>query len=72
MMKTRLYKCVLFLAALVVLQQGIALGSSRFAQLDAQTRLIEENNIDPAAIFYTDSPKALQAEKRVRQQLMTD
>ena len=68
-MKAKLGKCVFFILGLIVLQQGIALGNAHFDLLGRQAGVIERNNIDPAALFYTDSPLALAAEKRVRTQV---
>ena len=68
-MKGKAAKLVLFLVGLVVLQQGIALGTQRFPALGRQSAVIADNNIDPSALFYTESPLALAAEKRVRNKL---
>lgn len=71
-MKVKLGKIVLFLAGLFVLQQGIAFGSSRFGQLNAQVQLIENHDIDPSAMFYMESDLALKAQRQVRLQLSED
>lgn len=68
-MKAKLLKLCLFLAGLVVLQQGIAFGSSRGGQFQEQRRIIESRGIDPGALFYTESALALEAEKTVRRQV---
>jgi hypothetical protein len=68
-MKERILKTVLFIMGLIVLQQGIAFSSNQFIQLNEQTAIIESNDIDPSAIFYTDSKLALAAEKSVRRRL---
>lgn len=65
-------KCIfsaLFLAAILALQTLLYLGSQHVPQLQAQTSIIESRGIDPAALFYTESSLALQAEKQVRQQI---
>lgn len=67
-MKTKLAKITLFILGLVILQQGIAWGSS-FGQLRQQTIIINERDIDPAALFYTESVIALSAEKQVRRKI---
>jgi len=67
-MKIKLIKSVLFLVSLLMLQQGIAY-SNRFDTLSQHTAIVEENDIDPAALFYMESKMALDAEKRVRSQL---
>jgi hypothetical protein len=70
-MKAKLGKCMLFLLGLVALQQGIAFGNGHVDRLGRQAAVIEANDIDPAAIFYTESPLALAAEKRVRHRVNT-
>ncbi len=67
-MKEKILKSVLFLVALVFLQQGIALGSN-YGQMKKQVGLIKENNIDPSALFYMESTLALRAEKKVRKSI---
>jgi hypothetical protein len=65
-MKIKFFKSVLFLVSLLVLQQGITLSTSQFDQMRLQAEVVQKNDIDPAALFYTDSKLALQAEKNVR------
>jgi hypothetical protein len=67
--KSKVVKLVLFLLGLVVLQQGIALGTQRFPALDRQLAVIAEKDIDPSALFYTESPLALAAEKNLRSKI---
>ena len=65
-MKIKFFKSVLFLVSLLVLQQGIALSNSQFDQMRKQAEVVKKNDIDPSALFYTESKLALQAEKNVR------
>jgi hypothetical protein len=65
-------KCIfsaLFLAAILALQTLLHLGSQHVPQLQTQTSIIESRDIDPSALFYTESSLALRAEKQVRQQI---
>ena len=59
----------LFLIGLVLLQQGIARATIKVDVLHAQSDLIAEKNIDPTALFYTESDLALRAEKEVRRRI---
>ena len=59
----------LFLMALVLLQQGIARATIKVDVFHAQSDLIAEKNIDPSALFYTESDLALNAEKEVRRRI---
>jgi len=70
-MKAKAAKLVLSLAGLVILQQGIAFGHNNSALMGRQAALIEQEDIDPAALFYTESPLALKAEKTVRNKIGT-
>ncbi len=65
-------KCIfsaLFLAAILLLQTLLHLSTQLVPQLQQQTSIIESRGIDPAALFYTESSLALQAEKQVHQQI---
>lgn len=68
-MKAKLFKVVLFLAGLVLLQQAIALGNRHNAQLHDQAGLVSRYDIDPAALFYMELDLALAAEKTIRKKL---
>ena len=59
----------LFLIVLVLLQQGIARATIKVDVFHAQSDLITEKNIDPSALFYTESDLALSAEKEVRRRI---
>ena len=59
----------LFLIVLVLLQQGIARATIKVDVFQAQSDLIIEKNIDPSALFYTESDLALNAEKEVRRRI---
>lgn len=69
MMKTKFVKVCVFLLALVILQQGLSLTANHSRQWSEQVAIIEQQDIDPAAIFYIESDLALAAEKKVRQQI---
>ena len=58
--------CLLLLGVLALLRQGLELLNAGVPALREQTGLIAARGIDPAALFYTESPLALAAEKRVR------
>ena len=60
---------LLVVLSLVVLRQAIAIGSNEIDQLRTQVRLIEVNEIDPTALFYTESKLALNAEKEVARRI---
>ncbi|MAM69852.1 MAG: hypothetical protein CMP91_01735 [Gammaproteobacteria bacterium] len=65
-------KCLLtalFIAAIACLQLILRFGSEAVPQIQQQTALIEEQGINPSALFYTESRLALQAEKKVRKGL---
>lgn len=56
-------------AGLVLLRAGIAELRQESPVMQAQRLLILERGIDPAALFYTELPLALAAEKEVRRRL---
>ncbi len=60
---------LLFFAGIVVLQALLRFSVENLPQLQQQTAIIESRDIDPSALFYTESRLALQAEKQVRQQI---
>ena len=66
MMRYKLYKCMIVVAGLILLQQAIAFGSDHSTQINKQTQLIKNREIDPSALFYMESKLALDAEKTVR------
>ena len=68
-MKRKLLNLFLILASVVLLQQGIAFSHSRFSMLGDYSRVVENNDIDPSALFYMESTLALAAEKGVREKL---
>ncbi len=51
----------LFAAVLVLLRQGILVATSGVPVLREQVEIMQRRDIDPAALFFTDSPVALQA-----------
>lgn len=56
-----------FVAALVLLRLGILLAAGGIETFGAQSALIREQAIEPAAMFYTESPQARQAGRKVRE-----
>jgi hypothetical protein len=65
----KIFNILFFVTALVLLQQAIVQGNNNVDVFKAQTTLITEKNIDPAALFYTESELALKAEKEVRNRI---
>ncbi len=63
----KLIKLLGFCVALMILQQAIELLSN--AAFLEERQLIEDQNMEPSAIFYTESVHALEAEKQIRQRL---
>tara|TARA_R110000772_G_C13117115_1_gene421393 strand:- start:82 stop:306 length:225 start_codon:yes stop_codon:yes gene_type:complete len=62
----KLFATIVFVGAIICLQLLLSVANRQFPQLQQQTELNERRNIDPAALFYTDSALALDAEKAVR------
>jgi hypothetical protein len=60
---------LLFLAALLGLRTGIQYLDANLTLRGQQSQLIRQQDIDPAALFYTQSTLALRAEKTVRGQI---
>ncbi len=58
-----------FVAGVVLLREGIQLLDGHLAVRQEQARLILDHDLRPAAIFYTESPQALAAEKTLRRRL---
>ena len=59
----------IFLTALMILRMGIVQMNRQVDAIHAQTTLMAEKNIDPSALFYTESDLALNAEKEVRHRI---
>jgi hypothetical protein len=57
---------MLFIGTLLGLRQGLLWIDTHLAVRHDQSALIAAHNIDPAALFYTQSTLALKAEKSVR------
>lgn len=68
-MKTKFGKSVLFILALLMLQQGIAFSGNYFDQWQKQSDVIQIYDIDPSALFYMESKLALNAEKQMRKKV---
>lgn len=58
----------LFAGALVLLRQGI-LGLNSLPGWQERAALVAAGDIDTSALFYTELPQALQAEKAVRKRI---
>jgi hypothetical protein len=63
-MHSRLPWCVLL--ALLVLQQGLAWLDDQLETRRAQRELIEQHDIEPAALFYTELAAAREGSSRIR------
>ena len=59
---------VVFAGALVLLRQGIA-GLNSLPGWRERAALVAGEDIDTSALFYTEIPQALQAEKAVRRRI---
>ncbi|MEQ8470707.1 MAG: hypothetical protein RIC35_05955 [Marinoscillum sp.] len=68
-MKRKFSYTILFLVGIVGLRQSIVVTRKLSPTLSDQTKMINERNIDPAVIFYTESNEALRAEKEVRKKV---
>jgi len=64
-MRSRLPWC--FVLALLVLQQGLAWLDGHLETRRAQRELIEQHDIEPAALFYTELAAAREGSGRVRE-----
>lgn len=67
-MRSRVTVWLLAAAALVLLRTGIVEIRQESAVMQGQRPLVLEG-VDPAALFYTEIPLALAAEKEVRRRL---
>lgn len=69
-MKRQLRNCIVLLVLIVGLQQiGYWLGTYQ-STFKAQKEIMVREDIDPSVFFYTESKQALQAEKKIRKDLM--
>lgn len=59
----------LFVLALVLLRQGIVVMTSTVTALERQVNVMQQQDIEPAALFYTDSRAALRAIRRVEESI---
>lgn len=60
---------LLFVTALALLRSSILLLDATVAVRAEHSALVHHHDIDPAALFYTDSAQALAAEKQVRSRI---
>ena len=58
-----------FLIALVLLRQGLVIAIERVPALERQVRTTQQQNIDPSALFYTESRVALRAIRETEEKL---
>lgn len=68
-MKQKLLRMFIFCFSVLVLQQSIAIGNDYFVLMGNHARVVEVNDIDPSALFYTEVDIALNAEKNIRASL---
>lgn len=59
----------LFLCGLMLLRQGIIVVTERVPVLSRQVDVMQQQDIDPAALFYTDSRVALRAIRRAEERI---
>jgi hypothetical protein len=67
--RDQVFITMLFFVGIIILQTLLRFSVENLPQLQQQTGIIQSRDIDPSALFYTDSKLALQAEKQVRQQI---
>ena len=68
-MKRIIRNIILLALILVALEQTIVLLGKSSDTFRTQQTIIEEEQMDPAAFFYTESVHALRSEKKMRQAL---
>lgn len=68
-MRSKVVVLLLFVSTLLGLRQGLLWIDTHLAVRHDQSALIAAQNIDPAALFYTQSTLALRAEKSVRRRI---
>ena len=68
-MKEKLLRMLIFCFSVLILQQGIAIGNDNIVLMGDHARVVEVNDIDPSALFYTEIDLALNAEKNIRKSL---
>ena len=59
----------LFVCALVLLRQGIVVATEQVPAISRQVEVMQQQDIDPAALFYTDSRVALRAIRRAEEKV---
>ncbi|MBT8147645.1 MAG: hypothetical protein KJN90_12380 [Gammaproteobacteria bacterium] len=59
----------LFVCALVLLRQGIVVATEQVPAIGRQVEVMQQQDIDPAALFYTDSRVALRAIRRAEEKV---
>jgi len=67
--RDQVFMTLLFFAGILALQTLLRFSVEHLLQLQQQAAIIESRDIDPSALFYTESRLALQAEKQMRQQI---
>jgi len=64
-----LFVIPMFVGALVLLRQGIVVATEQVPALGRQVDVMQQQDIDPAALFYTDSRVALRAIRRAEEKV---
>ena len=59
----------LFLCTLVLLRQGIVIATEQVPAIGRQVDVMQQQDIDPSALFYTDSRVALRAIRRAEDKI---
>ena len=59
----------LFLCTLVLLRQGIVMATEQVPAIGRQVDVVQQQDIDPAALFYTDSRVALKAIREAQEKV---
>ena len=68
-MRSKAGRLALFVVALLLLREAIALVDANLGVRREQVVAVEEHRVDPRALFYAESAVALAAEKEFRRKL---
>lgn len=64
-----LFAIPMFVVALVLLRQGIVMATEQVPVIGRQVDVMQQQDIDPSALFYTDSRVALRAIRRAEEKV---
>ena len=64
-----LFTISMFVVALVLLRQGIVVATEQVPVIGRQVDVMQQQDIDPSALFYTDSRVALRAIRRAEEKV---